>query len=316
MQLPAHWIPYRLITQETEPLVQWLYTHGERFTEPFFDETIQKCRARRSYEQLKNSVSSLSLLTNWATSLSSLPPSGIIFHVSRCGSTLLSQLLSLSPQHIVLSEVPFFDELLRWQRNNDVPQQARLQQLEAALKLYTVPYQGETHCFIKPDSWHIFFYPLLRQLFPATPFFLLYRHPAEVLRSQQKQRGMHAIPGFIEPSLFGLEESVVQMDFSEYMALVLEKYFAAFASILQHDNNVIPVNYKSGAIAMIETIAARTGFTPDEAMRQQMQARAGYHAKYPDQPFGTEAEVTQIPAYLEKAMKQYEAVERLRAERG
>src|SRR6266542_3419017 len=42
-----------------------------------------------------------------------LSPSGFIFHMSRCGSTLISQMLAALPQNIVISEAGPIDSLLR-----------------------------------------------------------------------------------------------------------------------------------------------------------------------------------------------------------
>ncbi|WP_423146566.1 hypothetical protein [Rubrolithibacter danxiaensis] len=86
-------------------------------------------------------------------------PSAIIFHISRCGSTLLSQLLSLTEQSIVLSEVPFIDELLRLcYSDNEYGQTEIADFLTAALKFYGQKrYEQEKYLFIKTDSWHIFY---------------------------------------------------------------------------------------------------------------------------------------------------------------
>lgn len=300
----ANWIPYKLSFSEDGPYCEWLYTGNEDFTEPFFDDTIAKCRQynNRGYK----SISSLEVLLPWSREVESIPPSAFIFHVSRCGSTLASQLLALDSSNIVLSEVPFFDALLR--------AGSRTQQLlKAAIAFYAPVKNEKKRLFIKTDSWHIFFYKQLRELYPQTPFILLYRRPDEVMRSQQKRSGMHAIPGLIEPALLGFTENEVQqMDQNEYLGRLLEKYFQAFEHMLSTDDLAIPVNYNEGPIAMIKKIAAITGMPVGFEEMERIKDRALYHAKYPAQVFSEAAISDPVPAWCRAAYERYEALERRR----
>src|SRR5581483_4874916 len=213
----TNWLPYKLSFEEEQPRCEWLYTGNDDFTEPFFDETIARCRQLNN--RGRRSISSIDILPQWASEINSVPPSAFIFHVSRCGSTLAAQLLALDRTNIVLSEVPFFDALLR---GKDIP--ALL--LPAAMAFYAPVKNYRRRLFIKTDSWHVFFYKQLRALYPQTPFILLYRRPDEVMRSQQKRRGLHAIPGVIEPALFGFDEhEIMHMNQDEYLGKVLDSYF-------------------------------------------------------------------------------------------
>lgn len=301
----ANWIPYKLFFDECQPGCEWLYTGDEDFREPFFDETISKCRQLNN--RGRKSISSIDILPHWSNEIESVPPSAFIFHVSRCGSTLASQLLALDRTNIVLSEVPFFDALLRSEKN--IPQQL----LKAAIALYA-PVKGyRKRLFIKTDSWHIFFYKQLRELYPQTPFILLYRRPDEVVRSQLKQRGMHAIPGVIEPALLGFNENEVQqMKLDEYIGRVLEKYFQAFLQIQEEDALAFAINYSEGPIAMVERIAGICGAPIGSAEMENIKNRAMYHAKYPERIFAEEAIRDPVPEYCRAAYEKYEALEKRR----
>ena len=175
-----NWIPYRLDKHEDDPQCRWLFLGNETITEPFFADTIAKCKKLSHNSQLRRSISNTSVLQEWSVHNETLPPAAIIFHVSRCGSTLVSQLLGLNPENIVLSEVPFFDELLRlgYREKKDISSE-----LKAAISFYSNR-RNETQkrVYIKTDSWHIHFYQMFRELYPDTPFVFLYRNPAEVLR--------------------------------------------------------------------------------------------------------------------------------------
>jgi hypothetical protein len=301
----ANWIPYKLSFNEGQPRCEWLYTGDKDFTEPFFDETISKCR-QLNYRDRK-SISSIEILPHWSGEIESVPPSAFIFHVSRCGSTLASQLLALDNANIVLSEVPFFDALLRSGKN------VSHQLLKDAITFYSPVKSHRKHLFIKTDSWHIFFYKQVRELYPKTPFVLLYRRPDEVVRSQQKRRGMHAIPGLIEPTLFGFDKNEVQhMNQDEYLGMVLDKYFQTILNILEEDRNAIPVNYNEGPVAMVEKIAAIAGAPIGIAEMEKIKSRAMYHAKYPEQVFAEEAVRGPVPEFCKAAYEKYEALEKIR----
>lgn len=306
-------IPYRLMEEAEEVHCRWLYLADENFVDPFFDETISKCRRLAENSKHKHCVSNTEVLQEWAKEIESVPPAAIIFHVSRCGSTMLSQLLAIDPANIVLSEVPFFDELLRRGfRNNAMPAAQSL--LQDAVSLYSARRKDtQLRSIIKADSWHIHFYSALRQLYPQIPFILLYRRPDEVVRSQQKKRGMQAIPGLIEPALFGFEkDSINYADLDGYMARVLETYFTAFIKVIQEDKLAFAFNYKEGMMHITEQVLQHCGLELSEAQRAAMNERSARHAKFPDQVFAEEAITEEPPPYLAKAMQLYDELDKLR----
>ena len=134
-----------------------------------------------------------------------------------------------------------------------------------------------------------------------------------MVRSQQKHRGMHAIPGVIEPALFGFEENELQhMDQNEYLGRVLEKYFQAFLNILEKDALAIPINFQEGPIAMVEKIANVTGAPIGSREMEKIKDRVMYHAKYPKQVFAEEAIGDPVPEFCRAAYEKYETLEKRR----
>jgi hypothetical protein len=307
------WVPIKLVNDDGERNCRWLYVGNKHFNEPFFDETISACRQLPENGHLKRSISSIDLLQEWATRQQSIAPTAFIFHVSRCGSTLLSQMLSLQQSNIVLSEVPFFDDLLRYgKKENCLPQISPI--VKAAIDLYsTKRNEAYNNVFIKTDSWHIHFYTELRTLYPTTPFFFLYRKPDEVVQSQQKKRGMQAIPNLIEANVFGFDkEEISTKPLDEYMGMVIESYLEKFYTILQEDKNCYALNYHTGAMDMIDTIAAKSALPITQEEYAAMQQRAGFHAKFPNQIFSEEKRIEAIPSYLKKSFALYDKIEELR----
>ena len=308
-----NWIPYKLYQEGGDNCCRWIYLGDEKITEPFFDETIGKCRKLSENSRLIRSVSSVDILPEWAAQIETIAPTAFIFHISRCGSTLISQLLGLHPSNIVLSEVPFFDELFMWgYKNNCMP--ATLPLLKAAVEMLAAKRNdSNTQLFVKTDSWHIHFYKQLRELYPKTPFILLYRRPDEVIRSQQKNRGMHAVPGVIEPGIFGFDKNkIIQLRLDEYMAMVIESYLQAFLEIAHTDNLSLLVNYNEGAMTIINKIAAFTGISINEKEIEMMEQRSGFHGKFPGQVFAETKMEGQAPGYLKRAFELYDDLERLR----
>ncbi len=307
------WIPIKLYNDDNEKSCRWLYVGNKHFNEPFFDETISVCRQLPQNGHLKRSMSSIDVLPALAETNDSIEPTAFIFHVSRCGSTLLSQMLSLQKSNIVLSEVPFFDDLLRYgKKNNCLPQTLPI--VKAAIDLYSTKRNAEyKNVFIKTDSWHIHFYNELRELYPTTPFFFLYRRPDEVIQSQQKKRGMQAIPNLIEANVFGFNATEISTKpLDEYMGMVVESYLQQFYTILQKDKNCFVLNYHSGAMDMINTIAEKTALQINKEDYLSMEQRAGYHAKFPEQLFTEEKRIEAIPSYLKKSFELYEKIEEMR----
>ena len=135
-----------------------------------------------------------------------LPPTGFIFHMSRCGSTLVAQLLAALPQNIVISEAGPVDAVLRanWYDPNITSAQ-RIAWLRALLSAYARPRHGEQHFYVKFDSWHTLELPLIQAAFPDVPWIFLYRDPVQVLVSHQRQRGSQMVPDLLPPQWLGLD---------------------------------------------------------------------------------------------------------------
>lgn len=307
------WIPIKLYPEDESLLCRWLYVGDTNFNEPFFDETISACRALPENGHLKRSISSTDMLVDWAKEIDVIEPTAFIFHISRCGSTLISQMLGMQPSNIILSEVPFFDDLLRYGKMHHCMPEI-LPQLKAAIGLYGAK-RNENHqqLFIKADSWHIHFYKELRALYPNVPFFLLYRKPDEVIRSQQKKRGMQAIPNLLEAGIFGFDkDNISTMPLDEYMGMVIESYLESFLDILQNDKAAYAVNYHDGAMEIVDTIAAFTGLQISEEEKMLMQKRAGFHAKFPEQVFKEEQPEEVMPGYLKRSFELYDKIEQIR----
>jgi hypothetical protein len=308
-------LPYKLYQDEQQFCCHWLNMGELKFSEPFFEHTLSRIKILPENLKKYKQTGSLSLLPEWSQGLVSVKPAAFIFHVSRCGSTLVSQSLSLDPRNIVLSEVPFLDELLRLQvQHADISSADVEEWLNATLRFYAQQRTGaEENLFIKTDCWHIFFYEQLRKLYPEVPFILLYRTPDEVLHSQQKRRGMQAVPGMIEPELMGIgKHEIDYTDFDGYFSMVLEKILAAFCKVLDKDPLTVAVNYNEGITTILQKIAAVSGYTITPDLLENINERSRYHAKYPESVFAGDEKPSAVHPALHRAMHWYRQLEEKR----
>jgi hypothetical protein len=225
---------------------------------------------------------------------------------------LLSQLLALHEAHIVLSEVPLLDELLRLpERLPSLTPHRYEGYIRAALRLLGQKRTGrETHLFVKLDSWHVYYYPLLRRLFPAVPMVLLYRSPDAVIASHRTHRGMHAVPGLLPPHLVGMRaEAVERLDFDAYTAQVLTYYYNEFLRISQQDSRAFLLPYQSDGRVMMTLLAGYLSLPLDEAYWKRIEERSGFHAKRPGQVFNEESLFSEVPPYLLTTLSSFERLE-------
>jgi hypothetical protein len=272
-----HWIPERLVTDGGAATCRWVDANGLRYDDPFFASTADRCRAAGTRS------SPVDALHTQAAAAPPLPPVAFIFHVSRCGSTLLAQLLGLDERSIVLSEAPLLDEILR----SDRPDRDAL--FDAALHLLGRPRFGEERLFVKTDCWHLFEAAALRRRYPEAPFVLLYRAPAGVLASQRRMRGMHVVPGLLTRVAFEVAFDADRMTLDHYAARVLEQHYRAMLALAERDDNTLLVAYEEGFPDLFLRAAAWLGLSGNEEHLARVRERCRYHGKRPQEAFGADA---------------------------
>lgn len=272
-------------------MVDWGHLGTRRFIDPFFVQTIDPC-VRHPADLLFRHQTPLENLGGIAATQPSVQPTGFIFHMSRCGSTLLSQMLAVAPENIVLSEAGPIDDVLRLNfRNPDITdeQQARwLQWLVRVLAWRRHP--AEKNVFIKFDCWHTMFLPLLQRAFPGVPWIFLYREPIEVMASAEQQLGGPGLAGVLPPALFGWDAGMVgRMQPIEYCARVLAKLCESALGPAQAGRGKL-VNYRQLPAAIWPELLKHWNveFSPDETA--QMFGVAQLNAKNPAQPFAADSQ--------------------------
>lgn len=275
------WVPIRVYWQQDHPWVDWCYLGDLRFTDSYFDQTISH-RLTHPFYLLFRRQTTLEALTEWQVRQPGLPPTGFIFHTSRCGSTLIARLLASLPQNLVISEAGPIDTVLRANfYRPTITTDERLVWLRGLISALGQPRAGEQHFFIKFDSWSIFDLPLIRQAYPEVPWIFVYRHPVEVIVSQMRSRGMQMVPGQLDPALFNLDfQTLIQLPPEDYVARVLGKICEAACQQFPHYPGLL-LNYSQlpEAIWTILPDFYKIQFTPTDLNNLRTTAR--FDAKSP-----------------------------------
>src|SRR6185437_2103705 len=118
------WVPLDAGWRAGEFCVDWCHLGDAPLREPFFDDTLAKCLAL-PFNQLFRPRTAIAALGDWARSEPGLAPSGFIFHMSRCGSTLVAQMLAALARSVVLAEAGPIDAVLRAADGREAPDDDR-----------------------------------------------------------------------------------------------------------------------------------------------------------------------------------------------
>lgn len=316
----AGWTPIHVEMGQGKPKVEWCRLGGVRFSDPFFEQTIAR-GLRNPARLLFQRETSIDVLESIEDVIDGLRPSGFIFHMSRCGSTLVAQMLAALPHSIVISEAPPIDQVLSSHLRLEVTAEKRITWLRGLVVALTQRHSAqEQHSFIKFDSWHILELPLIRTAFPDVPWIFLYRDPVEVMVSQTKLRGMQMIPGRVDPRIFGLDSAAaLQLPIDVYGAQVLARICdAGLHYAASHGGRV--VNFSQLPGALIDTIGQLFGLTFTNEDLTRLRTAADANAKNPVLPH--QADVAKKQREATPALRQlvsgmlgdrYAALEALRA---
>lgn len=273
------WIPIRLYWRNGQPMVDWCHLGRRVFKHSFFDQTIEECIGD-PFNQIFRHQTPISVLGDWHRARPGLLPTGFIFHLSRSGSTLISQLLATLPGNIVISEAHPIDSTLRSHyKAAGVTDDQRIAWLRWMVSALSQQRLGqEKHVFIKFDAWHILELPLIRQAFPEVPWVFVYRDPLEVLVSQMDHRGVAMVPGVIDPGLFGINRNALSTtEPEEYCARVLASL--GQAALAHHPNGGLLVNYRQLPESVWTSISEFFGVNCRAGERETMAKTASRHAK-------------------------------------
>ncbi|QAU46352.1 sulfotransferase [Bradyrhizobium guangzhouense] len=280
---PRGWLPVRTQWHERALWLDWAYVGPEPFREPFFEQSVVRW-CSKPFNRLFRYATPFDALTEAQPQHLQLAPSGFIFHMSRCGSTLVSQMLAASPRHVVISEAEPIDAVVQARRPSpDLTEDQQVAMLRTMVgALGQARSSEQQHLFVKLDSWHTLALPLFRRAFPDTPWIFLYREPVEILVSHSRRRGMHMVPGLLGDVFGEPPEAAPNLD--AYCGHVLGRIGESALQNHAHGASLL-VNYTGLPEAIWTDVLPHFGIHCSAADRAAMAHVGQYDAKTPDRPF-------------------------------
>jgi hypothetical protein len=153
---------------------------------PFYDQQLSQVSGASLLSSLLRPASELQSLLEKSANVKPVRPAGFIFHLSRCGSTLLSNALAAAGGVQVISEASFLTNLLL---DKQLSPTQKMTAMRVLLSLFELP------PIIKFNAWDTGFLPLIREAFPQTPMVFLIREPLRILASHRRMSGIQMVPG-------------------------------------------------------------------------------------------------------------------------
>jgi ribosomal protein L16 Arg81 hydroxylase len=175
-----NWLP--IYANLVDAQIKWLDFGVSHLGDPFFQQSVNRLMTRKhKAATLETSLTDLPLQKD------AIPPSGFIFHISRCGSTLLSNCLRKLEGTVVISEAQPINAILSTFSNQsslsaiDDESDAKIALFNSFLRAYGQRRVGsESSLIIKFSSVNILQIRLLRKHWPHVPCIVIIRDPLEV----------------------------------------------------------------------------------------------------------------------------------------
>jgi len=235
----------------------------------FMQETIVRVHAAESVVQIARE--------DVGKAYPDAAPAGLIFHVARSGSTLISQLLKKHGDIVVYAEPAPVNEILlpphKWPRHELV---AALRSLGDAFARHArKPY------VLKFSSWNTLFCDILAEAFPDSPWVLSLRDPVEVAVSLLGQA-----PGWMqgsdEPSRVltrFVDPDSASRSTDEFVARLYGKFCEAACRLDAKRGRI--VRYEALPAAVWDTVAPHFSLSVDDQQRNRMAEAARINSKAP-----------------------------------
>jgi len=284
----ARWTPVSLLIQPPAPSLDWCDLSDLDFSEPFFTQTLIR---------IGNEPVSRELVTTGLNALDQIEavapgrdPDGFIFHLSRCGSTLVSQLCAGVEGVAVLAEAEPINTILHLD-----PARIDLERQAEALRLLIRAYgRGRVDAsrfVVKFSSWNVLYLRVIRRAFPDVPCVFVARRPDEVVASI-----LAGPPGWmrlrqdpaIAQSLLGIDSHIVAgLDATGFCVAVLERFLQ---TTLDADaKRSLFVDYTALPCVVWDRILPWLDMIPTSVDREKLARLAQFDAKTPGTVFKPDA---------------------------
>ena len=273
------WLPLSVRKNAGSILIDWMQVHSLDFTQPYFAQSIEHFAAK--YPNAPRMTTPISGLLRKCEETKRDPLAclgGLIFHVPRSRSTLLTQMLMSKPRILALSEpTPINDLLFLHLSGETQPPDSTAAALRAlTIALCEMRASKSTRVVLKFTSWNAIASDVIAKAFPNTPVVLLTREAAYVEQELsefpapwQKDKNLQRILDSLlaSPGTRGLIDNI---------ATSVKRHFPLRTNVFSADQ--LPD-------VVWTRIAGHFGFRLSKADVARMTSRSNYHSKFPNQRF-------------------------------
>ncbi|MDE2369614.1 MAG: hypothetical protein KGN16_11635 [Burkholderiales bacterium] len=284
------WLPMHAGLREGRLETELCWFGERRLLEPFFDDSLAAVMQQPFNAVFRHRLP-IETLAQWLEVHPGLPPRGFVFHMSRCGSTLLGQVLAASAARRVVSEAAPIDAVLRV--GAAVDDATRGAWLRTMLGMLGQPADAaERSLYVKFDSWHTHHLPLVATVHPEVPWVFLIREPVEVIVSHLRRPGAQMVPGMLGFTLPGLDPvAAATLPRAEYIARMLGWICeAAEQALLAEPGRGLVVDYADWPATLEGALLPHFGLRTAGPEAAAMQAALRRDAKNPSFDFAPDAE--------------------------
>lgn len=269
-QLPdlSGFFPVRISRIDNKPFVKFAKLPLEAFDNPFM-AADPRVRMGEKPEYATTGFW-LDPLLDHIIAAPHIPVGGFIFHLSRCGSTLVTQMMKTFDDLLVISEPPGISDILfqnQWIREDKAIVAKRFKALVLA-HAHSLGFRKKK-LFIKFQEFPIFHLDIIRQAFPDIPWIFLYREPIEIMASwfeDQQDQGpflmrlhQHKMPHYLAEQLQLDPMDVEKMSREEVGARIIAKMIQEAMCNLGEKGQAL--DYASLPRAFFSTIAPHFGLS-------------------------------------------------------
>jgi hypothetical protein len=283
------WLPVNVSFDGAAPNVRWLDFGAKRISEPIFHQTLRVLRSQSPPPGERST--SLAGLLKLAKETDEVRPAGIIFHISRCGSTLVANGLRAGENVAVLSEATPVESLFRANlfANSEIPDADRTETrrvaLDAVVRLFARDIVGRkgARVIIKCHVIDMLQIPLIRSIWPETPSLVMIRDPLEVVVSNLVQPGswcglQSSLQNYAR--IFGPSAlNVATMSKAEFYACCIGRFLEAGLNAVSDRCKV--VDYADLGPQTLRSIAVRFGIRLPHDGDARLQRAWGTYSKDP-----------------------------------
>lgn len=270
-----NYLPFKIITEGDNVLIDWIDSTGLTFSEPMFKDSIAKAK-KSGAAIIQTGTTELSGLIDQTESIQ---PSGFIFHVSRCGSTLVSNMLKKVKGNLVISEPGPVNDLLITSFKQDMIPPTLISSFKALIRVFGIERRTNTKTIvIKFTSWNTVFFEMISKAYPSTPVVFIFRDPYEVLCSLISKPPAWAQFFFRNQLPANNPDNKKQKNYLQFLIELLERTYIAGVE-MRTKENVLLIDYAKDKMDNIKKVLRHFNLSVNDSDWQDVVEQSSVYSK-------------------------------------